>query len=271
MEKRYSNIYPKIEEEQFDLKRALISMLNCRRYLESKGFDEVGEGGLFKNWQGDPYYTSCIFGTWGEIRTDYGIIGEEFGRISDTKTKNGIIEKMIQGNPKLYRYNGRFPGWGDDCVVRTAMGSNVHNHNNVFRFFLSIIDTKDKKMTSIYGPKPSKFKLLKREKYKSIEIPNQFSFEYMMYVRKNIISPRDLVNLDKYKTNLEYTIKQNNLLTYSSKIAQGRKPPQKGIEIPQPIQLDFIDPWKIEIPKYEKKKSKSKSPWHLDIPKIKSE
>jgi len=39
----------------------------------------------------------------------------------------------------------------------------------------------------------------------------------------------------------------------------------------EPAEEKFIDPWKVEVPKYEKKKSKSKSPWHLDIPKIKDD
>ena len=40
MEKEYTTRYPTIELDQRDLTQALNSMLNCRRYLSSLGFQE---------------------------------------------------------------------------------------------------------------------------------------------------------------------------------------------------------------------------------------
>lgn len=44
--------------------------------------------------------------------------------------------------------------------------------------------------------------------------------------------------------------------------------PEKPIET-EPVEIEFVDPWKIEIPKYEIKKSKFKSPWGVKIPELK--
>ncbi|MHA1865244.1 MAG: hypothetical protein ACTSWZ_01950 [Candidatus Heimdallarchaeaceae archaeon] len=224
MEKEHIARHPRIESDQRDLTQTLSSMLNCRRYLESLGFQEILDTSY------DPRDINSIGGGYGKIVFPDGseVDDEDF---INSNNRDSLIERMISKRamfvPIRYGYENR----ERSRVVRTTFGGNA------YRFFLSIIDTTKEKAGF-------PLKLFKSK-------PEQFANRFYMRLRKQIITDTDLEEFAKYQQGLDDAMRQGTLLTYTPQIPQ-RKPAQaQEVEMPQ-VETHFINPWEVEIPKLGK-------------------
>jgi len=225
MEKVHMARYPNIEEEQRDLKSSLISMLNCRRYLGSLGFGEIVD----TSW--DHEGINCIANGGGSIILSDGseVSNKDF---INTNDRDALIERVILKGAHLYLGDHGYAGERRRAAIRTTFG------DDHYRFFLSIRDTTKEKAGFLWGTFKSK--------------PEKFANSFYMGLKKQIITDQDLVEFAEYKQGLEDSMRQGTLMTYFPEFTQRRSAQTQEVEIPQE-ETQFIDPWKVKIPKLSKK------------------
>lgn len=232
MDKSYTGRYPERRREQHGwIFKALVSMLNCRRYLAGQGFKEVFSD---ETWYGNNLINNIsgkvVFSDGSEVGA------EEFIKMKNCSERDALLERMIEIDTKFERKGIVFPfecgGYDRNNVVRTTFGDDAYG------FFLSVIDTTKEGIVF-----PASLFMFS---------PKRFSFRYHVLLRKNFITDKDLEDFAKYRQGLEDSSKlQKVLLTYTSQIAQKK---QTEIEVPHQ-KIDFVNPWEIEIPKIRGKKN----------------
>ena len=227
MEKEYTTRYPTIELDQRDLTQALSSMLNCRRYLESLGFQEKSHTGY------NHEDINSIGGGFGKIVFPDGSEVDDKDFIN-SNSRDSLIERMVSKKvifiPTGYSY-GYDNQERSSRVLRTTFGDDAYG------FFLPVIDTTKEKAGF-------PLKLFKSK-------PEQFANRVYMRLRKQIITDPDLEEFAKYQQGLGDAMRQNSLLTYSPQVSQRRKSEPRGVEVPK-VETKFINPWDVEIPKLGK-------------------
>ena len=132
MERLSEERYPALGEEQFDFNRALIGMLNCRRYLESQGFTELRESGNGES------YAKIVF------PDGYSLETEDFARASQTSSRSDLLENMIKNNAIIIplatygKNNSRkqvlhSSHLRDDYYVQICIEDTARRHPNIFK------------------------------------------------------------------------------------------------------------------------------------------
>ncbi len=223
MEKEYITRYPTIELDQRDLTQALSSMLNCRRYLESLGFQE--RTGI--DYDHD---INTIGGGYGKIVFPDGSEVDD-GDFINSNSRDSLIERMVLKKAVFILTYGGYDNRERSRVVRTTFG------DKAYHFFLSVIDTTKEKAGFPW-------KLFKSE-------PEQFANRFYMRLRKQIITDQDLEEFAKYQQGLEDAMRQETLLVYSPKVPQRKRPQPQGVGVPK-VETNFINPWEVQIPKLGK-------------------
>jgi|SRR3989344_6584860 len=226
MNKIYIDRHPKINERQVSFTRTLVSMLNCRRYLNSQGFDE--------QFDGQSYYTdtNAISGT--VIFPDGSEVNHNsFCNTANTQSRDAILERAIDKEARFKRL-GFDMGYTRSGLIRTNFAGNGYS------FKLSVRDTTREK--SFF---PIKLFLYN---------PRLFTFEYGLGLVKQVITDQDLQEFEKYRQGLDFAMKQKNLLAYVSQVPQRMRTASKEVEVPHQ-RIDFVNPWEIEIPKIGGKKN----------------
>jgi len=232
MEKTYSGRYPERGEQQdLDINKAVMRMLNCRRYLASEGFKE---GFSDKTWYGN----NCVNNISGEVIFPDGseVSSRAFITMANTSERDSLLERMIEKGSRFKRIRDAFDyssGYNRNNVIRTTF------IGDDYQFTLSVIDTTRE---GIIFPVRLFF-------YN----PKKFSFNYDVLLKKGIISDKDLEVFEKYRKGLEEAVKQDSLVAYASQTPQ-RKAKSDGSVKVEPIQTDFINPWDIDIPRLGDKK-----------------
>lgn len=224
MEKSYTGRYPELKDEQFDFTRAVVSMLNSRRYLESQGFDEA-----FANY--DYYDTNSINGK--VIFPEGSIIDNpNFISLKDTSQKDSLLERMIDKKAVFKRFGVNY-FYERDKVIRTRFKTNEYD------FKLSVIDT-----TREVAIIPVKWFLIK---------PRGFAFKYDILLNKGVITDSDLKDFEKHKQELKLAAKSNVILNYGSgSVTNGSNPAVNGIKSVEQVKpIEIFDPWKVEIKELE--------------------
>ena len=111
--------YPSLKQGQFDLNRALISMLNCRKYIQSQSFQEVN---------GNNSNITGIAGGYAEIFFSDGSIvsNDDFQRTSD---KDSLLENMISKQVIVIpvRCNNTYNSYGKLGVITNTFKLNEYN------------------------------------------------------------------------------------------------------------------------------------------------
>jgi len=226
MEKAYSNRYPERGQKQHrDITKALVSMLNCRRYLASQGFAEKIDTSY------NSEYTNCIGGT---IYLPDGseVDDRSFTHTQNTDSRDALLERIISKNARFKRL-GLDCGYNRSRIVRTS------HDGQGYKFLLNVRDTTKE---SLIFP-------LRLFLYNA----SQFAFQFDMSLNKDVITDTDLEEFAKYQQGLDDAMRQGTLLTYTPQIPQ-RKPAQaQEVEMPQ-LETHFINPWEIQIPKLGGKK-----------------
>lgn len=221
MEKVYSNRYPTLEQEQFDLNRALISMLNCRRYIHSQGFQEVtGDNNNINGIAGG--YAKIVFPDGSTVSSD---------NFQKTLNRDSLLESMISKGVILKPNSSRY-----DNYERPRVVTNTFKRNG-YSVHLVIKDTTKKKRGFLLGIGHN---------------AEMFSFVYDLYLSQDVIKDADLEEFAKYQQCLYDAMKQETLLTYSAQVPQRKSVRTKEVELPQ-VETHFINPWDVEIPKIGRK------------------
>ncbi len=227
MKKSYSARYPSSNEKQHrKITPALVSMLNCRRYLSSQGFGEKTD---------DINYDESVNCIGGTIYLPDGseVSHRSFCKAKDLDSRDALLERIISKDARFKR-RGLDSGYDRSGIVRTS-----HNGNGYY-FDLSVRDT----------TKESLFFPLSIFLYNA----NQFAFQFDMILNKKVITDADLEEFAKYQQGLDDAMRQLTLLTYSPQVPQRKPTKTQEVEIPQ-AETHFINPWEVQIPKLGGKKN----------------
>ena len=132
MEKEYVTRYPTIELDQRDLTQTLSSMLNCRRYLESLGFQEKSDTSY------DHVDINSIGGGYGKIVL---LDGSEIGDSDfiNSTSRDYLIERMVSKKAIFVPISYGYDNNERTRVLRTTFG------NDAYGFFLSVIEVSNKR------------------------------------------------------------------------------------------------------------------------------
>ena len=234
MKKKYAGRSPwRRETQDVNINKAIMRMLNCRRYLASKGFSELFSDDTiwYSNNPVNNISGSVIFPDGSEVSSN------AFIKMSSTSERDSLLERMIlkEGIFKRRGINvlaliGEGDSYRRDNVIRTTYS------NNKYEFTLSVIDTT--KEGVIFPVNMFIFS------------PKSFALRYDIFLEKAIISDDDLKSFEKYRSGLASAAQQDALVTYDSQASQRKKQLQKPIKT-KPIKTDFINPWETEIPEAE--------------------
>jgi hypothetical protein len=228
--KKYTNRYPTREEEQHrDIRKAILSMLNCRRYLRGQGFSELFPSDVYLFNNNISNISGCIL-----FPDSSKLNSFDFREMEDSLERDALLEQMIEKEIAFKRNNpfaglpGPCSGYDRDNVIRTSFSDRGYN------FTLSVIDTTREGVIFpinmfMYSPK-------------------KFSFQYDMTLRKKLITDHDLEEFARYQQGLDEAMRQNTLSGHSPQTPQrGRSKPQE-VEVPK-TEKKFINPWSPEIDK----------------------
>lgn len=217
MEKEYMNKYPTLEKDQFGLNRALIAMLNSRRYLTSQGFQEIFSDDDNGNGIAGGYAT-IIFSDGSKITND---------NFKKAPNRNLLLQEMILRGIKLDP-SGSYDDRGRARVITSTF------NRDVYKVHFAIKDTTKKKLGFFKG---------------FFHDAEMFSFSYHLTLNQDLIKDSDIEQFEKYRAGLEDAIQQETPLDYAPQI-QPRKSSQDS-ELPK-HETQFINPWEVQIPKLGK-------------------
>jgi hypothetical protein len=210
MEKEYSSQYPGKETKHLlSFNRALIGMLNCRRYLQSQGLEgnsgTLGAGGI-----------ELIF------PDGYTLNYSDFGHAED---KNIILEEIIT-KKAVINQKGKVSYLRKD----RERGLNCTLEGNFYRVYLKMKDRT-------------------REGIRILRIGHKaelFSIDYNLDLTREIIEEANIEKFEKLKQGLEEAVKQETLTTFSPGTTSIRQPEQPE-EMPQTGLV--VNPWEVDIPR----------------------
>jgi hypothetical protein len=224
MDKRYKSCYPPISEDQFGFTRAVVSMLNARRYIESQGFIESRAIGEYE------CDVNSIAGRRGIIVfSDGSNVGCE--AFQKTKDRDSLLERIIAAQA-VFQKGSYYGSVERNMVIRCSY------QNQGYYMRLSVIDTTKQKKGFI------------RNMFSDAEL---FAFSYVLSLVKEIINDSDILAFNSIVNGIGAILKETSLLTYAPH--QIKTAPQviSSPATEQPAQpAIIIDPWNIEIPRYMK-------------------
>lgn len=239
MEKEYSSKkHPEIKEDQFGFNRALLAMLNCRRYLQNQGFkteiEEHGDSGSFVDVRGE-----IIFPDNSKV---------DFNGFKHTRDKNSLLERMVSTGVKFERIEWEPLSFERSYIrekaVKTSLGDDEGDHiagygskRKGWTFTLSVVDTTKKKAwfpLSLF-----------------LYTPQKFALGYKIKLEKDIITDKDLEDFEKYKKGLGAAIMNESFVNYE--VTPVSKPKlekkiQKGVVEIIPAQVSFPTSLVVGIP-----------------------
>ncbi|MEI7719049.1 MAG: hypothetical protein WCI72_04225 [archaeon] len=229
MEKTHINRSPTIRREQLNFTQALISMLNCRGYLNSQGFGEKIDS---SSW--DKNYINSISGK--VIFPDGSELDSpSFYKTTSTSGRDALLRRAVEKEAKFQRKAvNECESYNRGRVVRSSYGGNGYS------FELSVRDTtKEKKILPL--------KLF-------VYTPKLFTLEYVLSLVKDVIHDCDLQEFEKYKKGLDSALQQTELLDFVPSATSKNRTSSRDVDVPQ-TQIDFVNPWDIQIPKLGGKKN----------------
>ena len=207
MKKVHSNRYPERGQKQHgDISKALITMLNCRRYLASQGFGEMFLG---------HDYDKNVNGIEGKILFPDGseVGNKSFCMTKDTNSRDALMERIISKDAKFYRKKSDYDGYDRSRIVRTSHTGEGY----CFRLFI-----RDTSKESLVFPLSLLF-------YNA----RNFAFQYYIILEKDVIKDSDLEEFAKYRQSLDDVIRQEALITYTTQVPQGKYARTQEVESTQ--------------------------------------
>ncbi|MBI2044860.1 hypothetical protein HYT23_02275 [Candidatus Pacearchaeota archaeon] len=225
MKKVCNGRYPDRGEEQHEkIAKALVSMLNCRRYLTNLRFAE--EIQIFPGW--NLRRVNFVDGTMF-FPEGLEIDNDAFCKINDSNSRDALLKVIISKDAKFKR-NGSGCCYDRSRIVRTSY------EGSGYSFRLSVRDTTKESLSGIF-----------------LYDAKKFAFQYDISLNRDIITVQDLGEFARYKQGLENAMRHDSLITYSPQAPQGKEAEPKKAEMPQ-AETHFINPWDIKIPRLEGKR-----------------
>jgi hypothetical protein len=223
MEKVHTNYHPRLEQDQVDFTRAVISMLNARRYLGSQGYSEIIKSGYSDE------NTNGIAGGYGAIRFPDGseVDNDDFKGTTD---RDSVLERVIEKN-SIFQKRGQYDKHEMPRVVRCTYSRDGYGVR------LSVADTTKSKKGFFGGM------------FRDSEL---FAFAYTLSLNKDVITDDDLKQFEVYVQGLDQAAQEDKPLIYTPQHTPSKR--SEAQPRVQPVQTDFINPWEIEIPKLGDKK-----------------
>jgi len=228
MYKTYLGRHPLKGGKQYDnITSALISMLNCGRYLRSQGFQEENDT---SSWSGSNMISgSIIFPEGSKVDRE---------AFKTATNRDALLERMITKGAlfKRKKFGYDYDGYDYDRskIVRTTFVGDGYSFN------LDVRDTTRERWSFILKP--------------FIYTPRRFASEFYMALTVGIITDANLEEFAKYQQGLDDAIRQETLLVYPSQAPQRKASQNQEVEIPQ-AETSFINPWEVQIPKSGGKKN----------------
>ena len=237
MEKFHTEYHPRIKEAKVDFTRAVVSMLNVRRYLQNEGYSELRDiNSLARRYVPPHLVKKCVLADIiNTIASGYGAIYFPEGfRVDDYDFKNttdrdSLLEMIIEKHAKFQKTK-KYPDFAKSKVIRCTY------QIKGYKVKLSVVDTKKSKR--------SLFSKMFKSSDKDREL---FTFKYTLRLNKDIITDEDLKQFEIYIQDINQAAQEEKPLIYTSQ----HSPVTKSSSQPQVkhFKPDLINPWYFDLPK----------------------
>ncbi len=203
MIRTFNEQYPSLQEKQVDFRKALIGMVNARRYLESEGFKDIHR-------EDDPAYWWLIEGS---IFRSPGIKLDSKA-FFQSKNKTKLLETIVSGD--VYFIRPSFMNYHPDGgVVKSFLGKENYT------IHLRVKDTTK-------SPNPlTWFSSAKR-----------FGFYYKISLAKDLIENPDNEEFERYVKGLREASRRDVLSKEQDKILDNETPDQPSSFV-NPWEIDI--------------------------------